>query len=59
MGEVVAEANKGVLDNVKDSLSDFVSSSKESIMNNGVVNKGSEAISASTQMYQKPLVMYR
>jgi len=50
MGEVVTEANKGVLDNVKDSLSDFVSSSKESIMNNGVVNKGSEAISASTQI---------
>ena len=53
MGEVVAEANKGVLDNVKDSLSDFVSSSKESIMNNGVVNKGSEAISASTQIVSK------
>jgi hypothetical protein len=53
MGEVVAEANKGVLDNVKDSLSDFVSSSKDSIMNNGVVNKGSEAISASTQIVSK------
>jgi hypothetical protein len=50
MSGVVAEANKGVLDNVKDSLSDFVSSSKEGIMNNGVVNKGSEAISASTQI---------
>lgn len=53
MGEVVAEANKGVLDNVKDSLSDFVSSSKDGIMNNGVVNKGSEAISASTQIVSK------
>jgi hypothetical protein len=50
MSEVVAEANKGVLDNVKTSLSDFVSSSKEGIMNNGVVNKGSEALSASTQI---------
>jgi hypothetical protein len=50
MSEVVAEANKGVLDNVKSSLSDFVSSSKEGIMNNGVVNKGSEALSASTQI---------
>jgi hypothetical protein len=53
MSGVVAEANKGVLDNVKDSLSDFVSSSKEGIMNNGVVNKGSEAISASTQIVSK------
>jgi hypothetical protein len=53
MSEVVAEANKGVVDNVKDSLSDFVSSSKDSIMNNGVVNKGSEAISASTQIVSK------
>ena len=53
MGEVVTEANKGVLDNVKNSLSDFVSSSKEGIMNNGVVNKGSEAISASTQIVSK------
>jgi hypothetical protein len=53
MSEVVAEANKGVLDNVKDSLSDFVSSSKEGIMNNGVVNKGSEALSASTQIVSK------
>ena len=53
MSEVVAEANKGIVDNVKDSLSDFVSSSKDSIMNNGVVNKGSEAISASTQIVSK------
>jgi hypothetical protein len=48
--EVVAEANKGILDNVTGSVSDFISSSKDSIVNNGVVNKGSEAINASTQI---------
>jgi len=50
MGDAGAEANKGILNNVKDSLTDFVSSTKDSIINNGVVNKGSEAITASTQI---------
>ena len=48
--EVVAEANKGIIDNVKDSITDFISSSKDSIVNNGVVNKGSEAINESTKI---------
>ena len=48
--EVVAEANKGIVDNVKDSVTDFISSSKDSIVNNGVVNKGSEAINESTKI---------
>ena len=48
--EVVAEANKGIIDNVKDSVTDFISSSKDSIVNNGVVNKGSEAINESTKI---------
>ena len=48
--EVVAEANNGIVDNVKDSVTDFISSSKDSIVNNGVVNKGSEAINESTKI---------
>jgi hypothetical protein len=54
MGDQVAlDVNKGIADNVKESVSSFISSSKDDIMNNGVVNKGSEAINASTQIVSK------
>jgi hypothetical protein len=44
------EENKGIIENISKSIEEYVESTKEGIVNNSVVNKGSEAITASSQI---------
>jgi hypothetical protein len=46
-------AKEGILDNIQNSLSGSISDAKDALVNNGVVKKGSEAFSASTEIVSK------
>ena len=41
---------EGIIENISKSIEEYVESTKEGIVNNSVVNKGSEAITASSQI---------
>lgn len=44
------QENIGIMENISKSIEDYVSTTKDSIVNNPVVNKGSDAINASSQI---------
>jgi hypothetical protein len=44
------QENKGMMENISKSIEEYVASTKEGIVNNPVVNKGSDAINASSQI---------
>lgn len=46
-------AKEGILDNIQSTISGSLSGAKDAITDNGVVKKGSEAISASTEIVSK------
>jgi hypothetical protein len=46
-------AKEGILDSFQNTISDSLSSAKNSVTDNGVLKKGSEAISASTEIVSK------
>ena len=46
-----SQENKGVVENISKSIEEYVSSTKDSIVNNQVVNKGSEVFKTGTQVF--------
>jgi hypothetical protein len=46
-------AKEGILNNIANTISDTISSTKDAVVNNGVVRKGTEAISSSTEIVSK------
>lgn len=46
-----SQENKGVVENISKSIEEYVSSTKDSIVNNQVVNKGSEVFKMGTQVF--------
>jgi hypothetical protein len=44
------QENKGMMENISKSIEEYVASTKEGIVNNPVVNKGSEAFNTSSQI---------
>jgi hypothetical protein len=45
-----SQENKGVVENISKSIEEYVSSTKDSIVNNPVVNKGSQVFNSSSQL---------
>jgi hypothetical protein len=46
-------AKEGILDNIQNTISGSISGAKDAVFDNGVVKKGSEAFSASTEIVSK------
>lgn len=46
-------AKEGIIDNIQNAVSGSISDTKDALVNNGVVKKGSEALSASTEIVSK------
>lgn len=49
--EVSANDNSGIMNNIGKSIEGYISSTKESLVDNPIVNKGSQAITSGTQIF--------